>query len=142
MRVSALRCCYCCDSYILLFHIVISLLTTICCCNHNVTQALIIECKHTCHVFGSGSFHGTQAQFQQEYRTANSGRTINLLCLAEARMTGLLYDMHRGLHLPKPLLETVHSKKWLALENKTAIITRATEDTKNDVYWKRVYIVL
>ena len=120
-----------------IFHIVISLLTTICYCKHNIAQALILKCKRMYRVFGSGSFHGPHAQFQQECRTTNSGRSINLLRAAETRMAGFFYAMHRALRLSKSLLATVHSAKWEALKNKKAIILRAAVDIKDDAYWKK-----
>ena len=105
-------------------------------------QLLILKTSRIYRVFGSGSFHAPHAQFQDAVKTANKGRAANLLRAAKTRMSYFFYAMHRSLRLSNQLLATVHSAKWEALKLKKPLVTRAVEDIKDKLHWKRVYVVL
>lgn len=67
---------------------------------------------------------------------------MNLLKGCDGRFAGFFYGLHRALRLKAALLATVHSAQWRELRNVKAIVHRAAEDIKADIFWKRVFVLL
>ena len=65
-----------------------------------------------------------------------------LLLGSDVRFAFYFYSMHRALRCRKALEATVHSVAWESLKNQKAFITRAVDDVKNDIFWKRIFVLL
>lgn len=53
-----------------------------------------------------------------------------------------MYALHRLLRCKPALLATVHSPQFGALTNVKAVVHRAADDVKHDLFWKRVFVFL
>ena len=93
-------------------------------------------------VFGSGSTHKPHAYFMQHSKMHNKGRRVNLIRASDTRFAGYFYAMHRQLRCRKALEATVYSAAWNGLKQLKLIVHRAVIDVKEDLFWKRMFILL
>ena len=93
-------------------------------------------------VFGSGSTHKPHAYFMQHSKMHNKGRRVNLIRASDTRFAGYFYAMHRQLRCRKALESTVYSTAWYGLKQLKLIVHRAVIDVKEDLFWKRMFILL
>ena len=92
-------------------------------------------------VFGSGANHGIYAQFMAQSALSNSGRAVGLLSGAGTRMALWFYAMIRLLRVRKALTATIHQQKFADLSVKENVHA-AVRDITDEMFWKRIYIVL
>ena len=95
-------------------------------------HAIILKRKPMYRVFGSGSFHSSHSQFQEQWHLLNIIRSVNLISAAETIMAGFFYALHQALRLQHSLEATVGNPKWLAMNNKP-IMKRHEKDLKDAI---------
>lgn len=93
-------------------------------------------------MFGSGATHKPHALFIQQSKLYNKGRKLNLEKACDGRFAGYYIALHRLLRCKAALLATVHSQQFGALTNVKAIVHRAADDVKTQLFWKRVFVLL
>ena len=95
-------------------------------------------------VFGSGASHGIYAQFMEQTREHNNGKSIGLLRGAGTRMASWFYAMHRLLRLRGALMSTIHQAKFatISLVKTDDRVREAIQDINDPDFWKAIYQLL
>ena len=95
-------------------------------------------------VFGSGASHGIHAQFIEQSKEHNGGRSLNLLRGTDVRMASWFYSMHRLLRLRAPLMSTIHQAKFatISLVKTDDRVRECIQDINDPEFWKAMYQLL
>ena len=95
-------------------------------------------------MFGSGASHGIHAQFLQQSKEHNSGRSLNLLRGTDVRMASWFYSMHRALRLRAALMSTIHQAKFatISLVKTDDRVRECIQDINDTEFWKAIYQLL
>jgi len=105
-------------------------------------QLLILPVKRLYRCFGSGSNHKLYAYFIGHSKQYNKGHSAGLLRASKTRFASFYYAMHWAHRCHQALESTVHLVAWNDLKHVKAFITHATDDVKDLLFWKSLFILL